>query len=329
MKMTIRLLPALTAALLVPITVASVSSASAAEDFPTKPISFIVPYSAGGSTDVSARILSERASAILGQPITIINRPGAAGAVGLAELARAPADGYTIGTFNAITNAIAPHMQEVPYDPVADFDPVVLYGGYISFVAVQDEKPWQTLDDMMQFAKDNPGALTIGVSGIGATTHLGLARLLAENDAEATFVPFGGGAPVTASLLGGHIAVAGASNEVVPHARAGAVRLLGIMQNTNLEEFPDVKNFRELGYDWDVNSWLGVAAPAGTNPAALEKLQMAFAEAANSEGFKSQMKDMQLIHYSVDVSEATNWIETSYAEFGEVVKSLKIGLYAE
>jgi len=306
-----------------------ISGSVLADTFPSKQITFIVPYNAGGSTDTSARTLVKLASDILGQPIVVINKPGAAGSIGLAEVGKAAPDGYTIGTFNAITNAIVPHMRKVPYDPVNDFMPIVIYGGYNSFVAVQKDKPWHTLADLIDFAKKNPKALTVGVSGIGSSTHLGVARLMADNKAQVTFVPFGGGAPTTASLLGGHIAVAGVSSSVLPHVRAGKVRLLTVLQNTKLDEFPELKNLRELGYSWDVNSWVGVAAPKGLDPAVAEKLQDAFAKAANSEEFKKRMADLSLIHYSVGPEKSMEWIKASNAEFGQVVKDLKIGLYSE
>jgi tripartite-type tricarboxylate transporter receptor subunit TctC len=300
-----------------------------ADIYPSKQITYIVPYNAGGSTDLSARTLAKLAGEILGQPIVVINKPGAAGSVGLAEVGKAAPDGYTIGTFNAITNAIVPHMRKVPYDPVNDFAPIYIYGGYNSFVAVQKDKPWNTLAELLDFAKKNPKALTVGVSGIGSSTHLGIARLMAENKAEVTFVPFGGGAPTTASLLGGHIAVAGVSTSVLPHVRSGKVRLLTVLQNTKLKEFPELKNLRELGYGWDVNSWVGVAAPKGLDPAVAKKLQDAFAKAANSAEFKKRMADLSLIHYTVGPTKAIDWIKASHSEFGQVVKDLKIGLYAK
>ena len=304
-------------------------AATAADAFPIKPITFIIPYSAGGSTDISARILAQLSADILGQPITVVNKPGAAGAVGLGELAKAAPDGYTIGILNAITNAIVPHMRKVPYDPINGFEPIVIYGGYQSFVSVQKDKPWKTLAELIDYAKANPGAVTVGVSGIGSSTHLGVARLMSDSKAKVTFVPFGGGAPTTAALLGGHVAVAAVSSEVLPHVKSGDVRLLTVLQDVKLPEYPDLKNVRELGYDWDINSWVGVAAPKGTDAAALTKLQDAFMRAASSEEFKTKMKELTLLHYAAGPETAKEWIRKSYTEFGAVVKELKIGLYTE
>ena len=253
----------------------------------------------------------------------------AAGSVGLAQLATSAPDGYTIGTFSAITTGIEPHMRKVPFDPLNDFSPIVIYGGYNSFVAVSNDKPWRSLAEVIDFAKQNPGVLTVGVSGIGSSTHLGVARLMSENKATVTFVPFGGGAPTTSAMLGGHIDVAAVSGEVVPHVKAGKARLLTILQNTKLSQFPDLKNIRELGYDWDVTSWVGVAGPKGVDPDAFQKLQDAFLTAAETAEFKQRMADLALAHYAVGPEESAKWVQQSHAEFGQVVKDLQIGLYAE
>lgn len=309
---------------------AAVGSAAMAEsDFPNKPITYILPYAAGGTTDLGARALAKIAEADLGQPITVVNTPGAAGSVGLAQLAKSAPDGYTISTFNAITTGIEPHMRKVPFDPLNDFSPIVIYGGYNSFVAVSDDKPWRSLAEVIDFAKKNPKVLTVGVSGIGSSTHLGVARLMSENEATVTFVPFGGGAPTTSAMLGGHIDVAAVSSEVVPHVMAGKARLLTILQNTKLSRFPDLKNIRELGYDWDVNSWVGVAGPKGMDPDAFKKLQDAFLKAAKTDEFKQRMADLALAHYAIGPEESAEWVKQSHAEFGQVVKDLQIGLYAK
>lgn len=308
---------------------AATGAATAQGSYPSKPVTFVVPYSAGGSTDLSARTLAKLAGDILGQPISVVNKPGAAGAVGLGEVAKSAPDGYTIGIFNAITNAIVPHMRKVPYDPIDGFEPIVIYGGYQSFVAVQKDKPWKTLDELVAYAKANPKALTVGVSGVGSSTHLGVARLMSDSKATVTFVPFGGGAPTTTALLGGHVAVAAVSSEVLPHVQTGAVRLLTVLQDVRLPEYPDLKSVRQLGYNWDINSWVGVAAPKGTDPAALEKLRAAFMQAASSDEFKAQMKALTLLHYAEGPETAKRWIRQSHEELGAVVKELKIGLYAQ
>jgi tripartite-type tricarboxylate transporter receptor subunit TctC len=305
------------------------SAAMAESDFPSKPITYILPYAAGGTTDLGARALAKIAEADLGQPITVVNTPGAAGSVGLAQLARSVPDGYTIGTFNAITTGIEPHMRKVPFAPLNDFSPIVIYGGYNSFVAVSNDKPWRSLAEVIDFAKQNPGVLTVGVSGIGSSTHLGVARLMSENKATVTFVPFGGGAPTVSAMLGGHIDVAAVSSEVVPHVKAGKARLLTVLQNTTLAQFPDLENIRELGYDWDVNSWVGVAGPEGMDPDALETLRNAFLKAAETDEFKQRMADLALAHYAVGPEESAKWVKQSHAEFGQVVKDLQIGLYAK
>lgn len=307
----------------------SLAAGAAHAEFPEKEITLLVPFSAGGATDITARTLAKGVEARLGQPVVVVNRPGAGGASALNELAQAAPDGYTIAVFNAIAAAIGPHMREVPFDSLSSFTPIMNYGGYTTIVAVRDQSEFQTLDDLLKYAAENPRAVTVGVSAIGASSHLGMARLTAENDAEVTFVPFGGGAPAVTALLGGHLATAITSGEILPHVRSGDVRLLALMQDAKLDEFPDVPNIRELGYEWDLNSWVGFAGPADLDETALDKLETAFTEAMEDEEFKKVMEDLAMLTNLESADEAQASLEQSYADFGEVTRELKIGLYAE
>ena len=297
--------------------------------YPNKQITFLVPFSAGGSTDLTARSIVSIASEMLGQPIAVVNKPGAGGATALDELAKAKPDGYTLGTINAIAQAISPHMRKVPFDPVKDFTLISTYGAYTTFIAVPANSSFKTLKDMIAFAKANPKALPVGVSSIGASSHLGTARLMAADDAKVTFVPFGGGAPAVAALLGGHIAATVVSGEILPHVRSGKVRLLGLLQDAKVKEFPDVPNIKELGYDWEVNSWLGIGGPAGMDPAVTKKLDETFRKAMQTDQFKKVMSDLAMLTQYTGHEAGPALLQSSYDAFGVVVKNLGIGLYAK
>ncbi|MBI4182932.1 MAG: tripartite tricarboxylate transporter substrate binding protein [Proteobacteria bacterium] len=297
--------------------------------YPEKPITFLVPFTAGGATDLTARAIGKVAAKDLGQPMVIVNKPGAGGAAALAELAKAAPDGYTLATFNAIVAAIGPHMREMPFDAKKDFTPIMNYGAYTTFIAVRAAAPWKSLKDLVEYAKANPKVLTAGISAIGASSHLGMARLMAENKAEATFVPFGGGAPAVAALLGGHLGTAVVSGEILPHVRSGEVRLLTLLQDAKVKEFPDLKNIRELGYDWDLNSWLGIAGPPGMNPAVVKTLEQAFTKAMQDPEFKDVMEKLAMLTIYHDSATAKTVLDKSYDEFGAIVKTLGIGLYTK
>lgn len=307
----------------------ALATGAAQAEFPDKEITLLVPFSAGGATDITARTLAQGVEERLGRPVVVVNRPGAGGASALNELAQSAPDGYTIGVFNAIAAAIGPHMREVPFDPLTAFTPIMNYGGYTTLVAVRDESQFTTLEELLAYARENPRAVTVGVSAVGASSHLGMARLTAENEAEVTFVPFGGGAPAVTALLGGHLATAITSGEILPHLRSGDVRLLALMQDAKLDEFPDVPNIRELGYEWDLNSWVGFAGPAGLDPTALEKLETAFTEAMQDEEFKKVMDDLAMLTNLETSEEAAASLKLSFEDFGTVTRELGIGLYAQ
>ena len=316
-------------ALLVAVSVLLGSFGSTAAEYPSKSITFLVPYSAGGSTDLTVRALAKGAEDDLGQPITVINRPGGGGAIMLSELAKAKPDGYTIGNLVVNTNAIAPHMQKVPFDPVNDFTPIMTYGGYTTFIAVLDDSPFQSLQEMIEYSKANPRLLTVGVSQIGAVSHLGISRLAQEEGMDVTFVPFGGGSPAVAALMGGHVSTAVTSGEILAQVRAGKARALALMNDAKIEEFPKIKNIRELGYNWALDAWLGIGGPKGLPSKVMKKLETAFLKAMEKPTFKKVMKDFAMITMKKNADESAKLLAKSYEEQGKIIKTLKLGLYAD
>jgi tripartite-type tricarboxylate transporter receptor subunit TctC len=303
--------------------------AAAQQVYPTKPITMLVPFAAGGSTDITARALAGAAEKSLGQPIVVVNRPGATGAVALGELAKAAPDGYTIAAVNEIALAIAPHMQKVSFNSLFDFTPLLNYGVYTTFIAVRADSSWKTLKDLMDYARANPKIVTIGVPGIGSSAHLGMARLALENKAEVTFVPFPGGAPTTTALVGGHVSVASASGELLPHAKSGALRLLAMFEDTKLKDFPDVPTLRDLGYGWALNSWVGVAGPKGMDKAIASKLFAALEDATTSAEFKKSIDGFQMITIKENPDRFAQTLRRSYEEMEKLMRELGIGLYAK
>jgi tripartite-type tricarboxylate transporter receptor subunit TctC len=262
--------------------------ALAQDAFPTKPVQLVIPFAPGGATDLTSRALAKAAEKTLGQPIAVINKPAGGGAAAMQEVSRAQPDGYTLINFTAIQAAIAPHIREVPYDAVKGFTPVMLYGAFNTFVAVRTDAPYKSLPELLDYAKKNPRVLTSGISVIGASSHLGMARLAAESGAQLTFVPFGGGAPAITALLGRHVSSAVTSGEVLPHVQSGDVRLLATLMGQRVPELPDVPTIRELGFKWDLNSWLGIAGPAGLPAPVLRKLEQSFLAAMRTRPSRSR-----------------------------------------
>lgn len=308
--------------------IASQAAFAQGTNYPNKPVQLLVPFAPGGATDLTIRALAKAAEASLGQPLVIVNKPAGGGAGAMQEAAKAAPDGYTLIHMTAITGAIAPHMRKVPYDALKDFTPVMLYGAFNTFIAVRSDSPYKVLGDLVKFAKANPRVVTSGISVIGASSHLGMARLAAESGIEITFVPFGGGAPAMTALLGQHITSVVISGEILPHVRTGEVRLLATLMSQRVAEFPNVPTLRDLGYKWDLNSWLGVAGPANLPQPIVKRLEAAFLGAMQDEGFKRSMGQLAMATLAGDAGAAKQAMERDYRDFGELVKSLKLGVYA-
>lgn len=302
--------------------------AGAQAGFPNKPIQLIVPFAPGGGADLSVRALSKAAESSLGQPITIVSKPAGGGASAMKEVAQAAPDGYTLIDFTAILAAIAPHMREVPYDPLKDFAPVMNFGAFITFVAVRADSPYKTLDQLLDFARATPKVATFGVSVIGASSHLGMARVAAEKKAEVTFVPFGGGAPAVTALLGRHVTAAVTSGEILPHVKSGDVRLLASLMPERTADYPNVPTLKDLGFTWSLNSWLGVAAPAGTPADVVARLEKAYLAAMQDATFKRTMNDLAMLVTPADHVAAKARLEEDFRSFGALVRELKLGRYA-
>lgn len=302
--------------------------ASSQARFPERPITFLVPYGTGGSFDLTIRALATGMEPHLGQPVLVVNRPGASGSVMLGQLARAKPDGYTIGSLNVSINAAAPQMQESPFDPIADFTPIMNYGAFTLFVAVPADSPFPSLRALVESARVNPKSVTVGITGLGGVAHLMMSRLALQEKADITFVPFPGGAQVATAVLGGHVNCAIVSGEVLPHARAGRMRLLATFNDTRFAEFPAVPTTRDLGYGWAINPWMGVGGPRDLPVEPAERLREALFKAMETPGFRSVMGELAVITRRADGAELARLMRTSFDEHRDIARAMKIGRYA-
>lgn len=299
---------------------ASVAPAQAADDFPNRPITLLVPYTAGGSTDVTARALATAVQPLLGESIVVQNRPGAAATLALSELSRAEPDGYTISFISVANISLAPVMQKVNYDPLNDFVPIMNYGRYVTLLVTNNDSPYKTLDDLVQDMKANPGKVVIGSAG--TTNQLGVARLMQSYGVQVEFAPYSGGAQLIPAVIGGHVQVGAMAGEVVPQLKDGRVRGLVSLSSESLPGTENVPTLKSLGFDWEQDSWFGLAAPAGTPPAVVERLSKMFIEATKDPAFVNTMEQMAV---QISVRDATELAETmreSYAENEVLLKSL-------
>ncbi|HEY3050079.1 MAG TPA: tripartite tricarboxylate transporter substrate binding protein [Polaromonas sp.] len=250
-----------------------------AQDYPAKPVTLVVSYAAGGNNDIRARQLGLPVANLLGKSIVVDNKSGASGNIGHDFVARAAADGYTLGIGAmgplAVNSAIFPKMQ---FDPLKDFVPVVLIEKAPLVLVTRVEKPFRSVKDVVVAAKAKPGALTIGNAGTGGAHHLGAEMFKQATGVFMLSVPYKGGGPAATALLSGEIDLMFEQTyAALSSIQAGKTRPLAVTSEKRLPGLPDVPTMAELGYPQaTVSNWLGLIAPKGTSPAIVSKLNEAF-----------------------------------------------------
>jgi tripartite-type tricarboxylate transporter receptor subunit TctC len=253
--------------------------AAFAQAYPEKAVTLIVPWPAGGSTDIAMRTLAEGASKVLGQPIVIDNKPGATGTLGPAIMAaNAKPDGYTIAQM-PITVMRLPLMQKTTWDALRDFSYIVHLTGYTFGVTTKADGPFKSWADLMAYAKANPGKVTYGTPGAGSSLHIGMEQIAAHSGIQLTHVPFKGGAETNAAVLGGHTTLQADSTGWKPLVDGGQLRLLAIWTAERSKNWPDTPTLKELGYPFVFDSPFGIAGPKGMDPGIVQKLHDAFKKA--------------------------------------------------
>ena len=251
------------------------SATAVAQDYPAKPIRFVVPYAPGGNTDILSRLIGQRLSAAWGQQVIIDNRPGAAGTVGAELVARAPADGYTLimGSFGNIIVANSLY-KKLKYDPLKDFASIALVSLPPGVLVENPGVPAQNVRELIAYAKSNPGKLNYGSPGAGAWNHLFFELFNASAGVSIVHVPYKGIAPAVVDLLGGQVQLAiSAFPTALPHIKSGKLRALAVTSAKRSGLLPEVATVAESGLPgYEAAGWFGVLAPAGTPPAVVAKL---------------------------------------------------------
>jgi tripartite-type tricarboxylate transporter receptor subunit TctC len=258
---------------------AVVPAAALAQAYPVKPVTMVVPWPAGGSTDIVMRAISEAAAKHLGQPIVIDNKPGASGTLGPAVMAAtAKPDGYTLAQI-PITVMRLPLMQKVSWDARKDFTYIVHLTGYTFGITAKADGPFKTWQDVVAYAKDNPWKVTYASPGTGTSLHIGMEQIAAKAGIQLTHVPFKGGAETNAAVLGGHTSLQADSTGWKPLVEAGQLKLLAIWTAERSKNWPDTPTLQELGYPFVFDSPFGIAGPKGLDGEVVKKLHDAFKQA--------------------------------------------------
>src|SRR5262245_29218503 len=255
-----------------------------AAGYPERPITFICPWPAGGTADVTMRALCTVVQKQLGQPIIVDNRAGASGMLGLKALSMAKPDGYTIGQIPISVTRFS-QLGTVQLDPFKDLTYIARTSGQTFGLAVRADSPWKTLKDFVAAAKAAPGKLTYASAGVGGATHVGMEEFALVAGIQLNHIPYKGGAPALQDLLGGQVDALADSSSWAPHVKSGKLRLLATWGEKRTQDFPDVPTLREAGFDVVVDAPNGIGAPKGLDPAIERKLREAFKLAAASPEF--------------------------------------------
>ncbi|MCP3023156.1 tripartite tricarboxylate transporter substrate binding protein [Cupriavidus basilensis] len=247
-----------------------------AQRFPVRPITLIVPWPAGGATDISMRVLAELAGRELGQPIVVENKPGAGGTLVGGALAAARPDGYTIGQL-PLTVYRFPHQQKTAWQPLRDIQPVLMISGYTFGIVVPADSPFHTLDDLIAWGRAHPGALTVGSTGIGTTAHLAMEDVLGRSGVRYVHVPYRGTADQMLAVANGSLMAGVNSTGFAPFVDSARMRLLAVFSAQRSARWPEVPTVSELGFDHAIhNSPYGIGVPRGTDPLIVSRLHDAF-----------------------------------------------------
>ena len=259
--------------------------------YPTGPISLVNPYAAGGPADVLARTIIEPMGAMLGQQIVLLNKPGGATAIAASAVATAPKDGYTLLMASASSHIVTPLLAKVNYDGIKDFTFVCMIASVPNVLVLRKDLPAQTVPELVALAKTDPGKLTYASVGNGSQPHLAGELFQQMTGTKLTHVPYKGAAPATIDLLAGQIDL-GILNAppLLEHIKNGSLRALGVASLKRSEQLPDVPTLDELGLKgFNTVTWYGIAAPAGTPPAVVDKLAAAFEKSLASPEVKSKL----------------------------------------
>ena len=301
-----------------------------AADFPQKNIRLIVPFPAGGTSDLIARIVSQRAAKSLGQQIIIDNRAGAGGNIGMEAAAKAAADGYTLGYCSIGTCAmnVGVYREKLPYHPERDFAPVMLIGMISNILVANINLPAKSMAELVALAKSKPGVITIGSSGYGSSPHLCAELLKDFAGIDLTHVPYKGSAPAISDLQGGQIDLFfDNSPSVLPHIKSGALRALAVTGSKRLPSLPNVPTLQQSGYgEFVVAPWFGIIAPAKVPPAVLATLNKAFNDAAKDPGVVSKLRDVEMEVVGGPPERLGNLIHSEIEKWNQVTRKHNIQL---
>lgn len=297
--------------------------AAAQAAYPSKTITIIVPFAAGGTTDILARIVAQGLTAELGQTVIVDNRAGAGGNIGGQAAARATADGYTLFMGTVGTHAInASLYKKMPFDPIKDFAPLTRVANVPNLLVANPKQPFKTVKELIAYAKANPGKLNFASSGNGSSIHLSGELFKSMTKIDMQHVPYKGSAPAMTDLLGNQVGIMFDNMpSAIQHVRSGKLRALAVTTAKRSPELPDVPTIAEAGVPgYEATSWFGMFAPAATPPAIITTLNNAIVKVLAKPEVKKQINDQGAEVYSETPAHFADFIQKESAKWSKVVK---------
>jgi tripartite-type tricarboxylate transporter receptor subunit TctC len=294
-----------------------------AQAYPTKPVRLMVPFPPGGSTDIVARVVSQRLGERLGQPIVIENRGGAGGTIGTGVVAKAAPDGYTLTVGSTSTHVVAPSVyQKLDYDPLKDFAPISLIAVTPYLLVVNPAVPARSLKEFIELARSRPGQLNYASAGTGSTTHLAMEMLKSAAGIYILHIPYNGNGPAGTAVIGGQVeALFGSLPAVLPHAKSGRVRALAVGSLKRSPALPEVPTVAESGFPgFDASLWLAIMAPAGTPAPVIERLQREIVALIGNEEMRAALDKAGAEAQASTPAELAAMIKDGVGKYAKIVK---------
>jgi tripartite-type tricarboxylate transporter receptor subunit TctC len=299
---------------------------NAAAQYPDKPVRLVVPWPAGGGSDVVARVVAQPLGERLKQTVVVENRPGANGAIGSETVARAPKDGYTLIWVTADTHAINPHVYpKLAYDPRRDFAAVGMAGYFPYALVVNPGFPAASVAEFVAEAKRNPGKITFASWGVGGSAHVAMEMFKQQGGFDVLHVPFQGAAPAMQAVIGGQVDSMIVPMSVAdPHARGGRVKMLGLAASNRFSGAPDLKTMAEQGVPVNAGTWVGIMAPAGTPADVLARLNRELNAVIESKAVREALLKLNTDPSTMTVDQFKAFVDSEYERWGKTIKDAKI-----